>query len=408
MSGWPSKRILNEFANAAGHEVNTNEVWQQSMEKKGETGKRERDGMQIGKLSEPALKRSVLRKLHKNVREDASGDGREMPEYGADCAVLPQKLKCGASGADSSRKPGVECLFSTVNTVPGFEQDPGKLAVAAVNNLAAAGAWPCAFLVSAVLPEDYEESDLQADMEKIAQAVNAAGGSGAAENGFQARVIGGHTQISDAVRRPVYTVTGIGQAHEGACRQQVVLQPGWDLVVTGWIALGGTAALVIRYEEELRKRYPFSLVDRAKEFERRMAVGETARAITHFGTAAVHDLSQGGIFNALWEMADRAGVGLEVDLKKIPIRQETVEICEYFDVNPYYLYSAGALLAGTEHGEALVSALAAQGITAAVIGRATDGKDRVIRNGEECRYLDRPKPDEWYRMLQVRQDIRNK
>ena len=64
------------------------------------------------------------------------------------------------------------------------------------------------------------------------------------------------------------------------------------------------------------------------------------------------------------------------------------------------LAAAGALLVGTEHGEALVSHLAAQGIFAAVIGRATSGKDRVIRNGEECRYLDRPKQDEWYRRLE--------
>lgn len=144
--------------------------------------------------------------------------------------------------------------------------------------------------------------------------------------------------------------------------------------MTGWIALAGTAALALRYEQELRGHYPLSLIEHAKAFDRQMSVGAVARAITHFGTAAVHDLSQGGIFNALWEMADRAGVGLEVDLKKIPVRQETIEICEYFDVNPYYLYSAGALLVGTEHGEALVSHLAAQGIFAAVIGRATGGR----------------------------------
>ena len=215
-----------------------------------------------------------------------------------------------------------------------------------------------------------------------------------------AQIIGGHTQISSGVIAPMYSVTGIGRATKEQCRQDERLRPEYDLVVTGWIALAGTAALALRYEQELRGHYPLSLIEHAKAFDRQMAVGAVARAITHFGTAAVHDLSQGGIFNALWEMADRAGVGLEVDLKKIPVRQETIEICEYFDVNPYYLYSAGALLVGTEHGEALVSHLAAQGIFAAVIGRATGGKDRVIRNGEECRYLDRPKQDEWYRRLE--------
>lgn len=89
-----------------------------------------------------------------------------------------------------------------------------------------------------------------------------------------------------------------------------------------------------------------------------------------------------------------------MDLKKIPVRQETIEICEYFDVNPYYLYSAGALLVGTEHGEALVSHLAAQGIFAAVIGRATGGRDRVTETAKSAAIWIWPKQDEWYRRLE--------
>ena len=332
--------------------------------------------MQEGKLSERALKRSVLRPLQQAIQKTQQNKA-EIPEYGADCAVLPEMAGCMT-------------LFSTVNAVPGFEHAPAKQIVAASNALAAAGAEPVAFQIAAMLPVDYEESRLKADMKAFGEAADAE----------HARVIGGHTQIFSGVMTPVYSVTGIGRAAMGQCRQQERLRPDCDLVVTGWIALAGTAALALRYEQELRRHYPLSLIEHAKAFDRQMAVGAVARAITHFGTAAVHDLSQGGIFNALWEMADRAGVGLEVDLKKIPVRQETIEICEYFDVNPYYLYSAGALLVGTEHGEALVSHLAAQGISAAVIGRTAGRKDRVIRNGEECRYLDRPKQDEWYRRLE--------
>ena len=326
--------------------------------------------MQEGKLSERALKRSVLRPLQQTVQKNHQNKAGTL-EYGADCAALMEEAGCVT-------------LFSTVNTVPGFEHAPDKLIVAAANGLAAAGAEPVAFQISAVLPTEYEEGRLKADMKACAEMADAE----------HAQIIGGHTQISSGVIAPMYSVTGIGRATKEQCRQDERLRPEYDLVVTGWIALAGTAALALRYEQELRGHYPLSLIEHAKAFDRQMAVGAVARAITHFGTAAVHDLSQGGIFNALWEMADRAGVGLEVDLKKIPVRQETIEICEYFDVNPYYLYSAGALLVGTEHGEALVSHLAAQGIFAAVIGRATGGKDRVIRNGEECRYLDRPKQDE--------------
>ena len=336
--------------------------------------------MQIGKISEPSLKRSVLRPLF--------GDPA-LVRYrsGADCAQLPWQ-------------EDLLPVYSVVNEVPGFADDPGMLILAAANNLAAGGAKPEGFLVSAMLPPEYEEQQLKADLCRMREAalacVSSQGSVSKQERG--SAVIGGHTQISAAVLAPVYSVTGIGSITRGLAQTHRILQPGDVLVVTNAIALGGTAAIARAKEAELRTHYPFLLVDRAKEFAGQMAVGETARAITHFGAAAMHDLSQGGIFNALWEMADQAGVGLEVDLKKIPVRQETIEICEYFDINPYYLYSAGALLVGTAHGEALVSYLGAQGIPASVIGRVTDGNDRVIRNGSEQRYLDRPKPDEWYRI----------
>lgn len=58
----------------------------------------------------------------------------------------------------------------------------------------------------------------------------------------------------------------------------------------------------------------------------------------------MHDVTEGGIFGALWEMAEASGVGLDIDLKKIPIRQETIEICEVYDINPYLLISSGAML----------------------------------------------------------------
>lgn len=336
--------------------------------------------MQIGKISEPSLKRSVLRPLF--------GDPA-LVRYrsGADCAQLPWQ-------------EDLLPVYSVVNEVPGFADDPGMLILAAANNLAAGGAKPEGFLISAVLPPEYEEQQLKADLCRMREAalacVSSQGSVSKQERG--SAVIGGHTQISAAVLAPVYSVTGIGSITRGLAQTHRILQPGDVLVVTNAIALGGTAAIARAKEAELRTHYPFLLVDRAKEFAGQMAVGETARAITHFGAAAMHDLSQGGIFNALWEMADQAGVGLEVDLKKIPVRQETIEICEYFDINPYYLYSAGALLVGTAHGEALVSYLGAQGIPASVIGRVTDGNDRLIRNGSEQRYLDRPKPDEWYRI----------
>lgn len=172
---------------------------------------------------------------------------------------------------------------------------------------------------------------------------------------------------------------------------------GDGLVLTKWIALAGTAALAVQKEEELGKRFPLSLIKNARGFAALMPVLPEARIAVSTGAHAMHDLSQGGVFGALWEMAERADVGLDIDLKRIPIRQETVEICEYFDLNPYNLYSAGSLLIGTREPETLVQALVRSGISASVIGCATERNERIIRNGEDVRFLDRPAQDEWYR-----------
>ena len=98
----------------------------------------------------------------------------------------------------------------------------------------------------------------------------------------------------------------------------------------------------------------------------------------------------------MWEMASGAGVGLNIDLKKLPVRQETIEICEYFTLNPYELLSGGCLIMAAPEGEKLVRDLAGADIPAVVVGRTTGGNDRVLYNGEEKRYLDMPKTDQIY------------
>lgn len=181
-----------------------------------------------------------------------------------------------------------------------------------------------------------------------------------------------------------------------------LLRPGQELIVTKWIALAGTAKIANAYEEELKKRYPASLVDAAKRFADSGSTSAEEQIAARFGDCALYALGESGILGALWETAEYARVGLEVDLRKIPIRQETVEICEYFDLNPYYLYSEGSFLIGTNHPGALIEALAEAGISAAVIGYVTSGRKRIVRNGAHTGYLNRPQPDELCRRFGVK------
>lgn len=364
--------------------------------------------MRTGKLAEPVRKRSVLRQLN-------TDKNRAEQLYGTECIGVPV---CGAEATSApSACSTSQMVLVAPDGVPGSEKRPRRLVTAALNSLAAAGAKPQMLLVQGVIPEEYEEADLQKDMKQIAAAAREAvfamekdcgaedacealtraeQRTGAEQSGACIPVMAGQLEVSASVLKPHYIVNGIGQR----TGEELFFRPGQELVLTKWIALGGTAALAETFEEKLHGRYPFSLIDRAKEFEKLTSAARDARAITHFGAVPMHALGQGGIFGALWEMAEHAGVGLEVDLKKIPVKQETIEICEFFDINPYELYSAGSLLVGTERAEALVADLAVCGIPASVIGRVTDGNDRVIRNGEDCRFLDRPRQDSWYQKIE--------
>ncbi len=107
----------------------------------------------------------------------------------------------------------------------------------------------------------------------------------------------------------------------------------------------------------LRERYSQPFIDKAKELDRYISVLSEAATAVKSGVAAMHDVTEGGIFGALWEIAEASGVGLEIDLKKIPLKQETVEICEFFGINPYELISSGSMLMAAEDGNGLVMEL---------------------------------------------------
>lgn len=172
------------------------------------------------------------------------------------------------------------------------------------------------------------------------------------------------------------------------------LSAGQEIVITRWIGISGTLQIIDKKEKELLKRFSVPFLDMARELRDVKVTEYEAATAGKSGVSAVWPLGEGGIFNALWDMGKAAGVGLEVDLKRIPVKQETIEICNYFDLNPYRLDSTGSVMIVTEHGYSLVMELEQQNIPAEVVGRITDNNDRVVLNGENRRFMEKPQPDE--------------
>lgn len=341
--------------------------------------------MNSGKVPVNVLKRSVLRQLKNKRSEIANSAG-----LGADCAIFEpfsegQLVTCV--------QEGVVELCCENDLAEAEREDPSVMPMLrffqkCANNLATAGAEPVAAELVIFLPENVEEPELKALMSE-AEGI-------AAELNIQ--IIGGQTRVSSAVRQPLATVTGYGIRKTGAVQMDVRKKlAGQDIIITKWIGLEGTADLAARNQEGLLTRYPAYLVEEAAAFDRYYSILPEAATAVKSGGCTMHDISEGGVFAALWEMAEGAGVGLTIDMKKLPLRQETVEVCEFCNVNPYELRSGGSLIIASPEGTAVVEALAAEGIPAVIVGRFTDSNERLILNEDEVRYMDRPQRDEIYK-----------
>ena len=341
--------------------------------------------MKSGKVPVNVLKRSVLRQLKSKRSEIANS-----ADLGADCAIFQplsegQMVTCVQEGVVELRCENdlAEAEREDLSVMP-----MRRLFQKCANNLATAGAEPVAAELVIFLPESVEEPELKA---LVAEAERAA-----AEINIQ--IIGGQTRVSSAVRQPIATVTGYGICKSEATQMDARKKlAGQDIIITKWIGLEGTADLATRNQEKLLARYPAYLVEEAAAFDRYYSILPEAATAVKSGGCTMHDASEGGIFAGLWEMAEGAGVGLTIDMKKLPLRQETVEVCEYCNVNPYELRSGGSLIIASPEGTAVVEALQAEGIPATIVGRFTDSNDRLILNEDETRYMDRPQRDEIYK-----------
>ena len=325
--------------------------------------------MKNGKVSESVLKRSVLKQVH-----NKEAGMLQKPGPGADfgALVVPE---------------GETALVSAVSTETLYTSDMAmRCVLRALNHVAVSGAKPILVSISLTVPTIWNEAQLRELMRDV----------GAVCASHEIPVSGGHTQAARGVKEPVLTVTAMGTAPKKNLLTAGGIRPGMELLLTKYIAMEGTSLLAKEKRAELSTRFAQPFLDRAAKYGEYMEIMSEAAVAMGAGAAAMHCVSEGGIFGALWEMAEASGIGMEIDLKKIPIRQETVEITEFFDINPYKLISGGALLIACADGAQMVRALEEAGIPAAIIGIATDSNDRVLYKQEERRFLETVQTDEIY------------
>lgn len=206
-------------------------------------------------------------------------------------------------------------------------------------------------------------------------------------------VAAGHTEISDAVTKPVISVTMFGRSSLGSDFGSKSRNYGnfRDIVMCGQTGVAGTLERYYAHTEALQERYSEDYLRSVSGLENLLTLGSQVDIAYAHGISYAHDISRGGVYAALWELGDALDTGFAVSHDAIPILQETIEICELTGDNPYMIDGCGAVLFVAKDGGALADKLYEAGFEARVIGHLTDDRDRVITHDDEIRYLTPPR-----------------
>ena len=340
--------------------------------------------MRLGKLRESVWKRSVEIQLHKNQNryKTASHSG---------ALVL----------SDTGDLPGY--VRADMEPVQGWqlaaERTIARAVCAASAAGMAAGADPGDFPhlhISVLMPEDTEEAAFKTLIRELDRL--------AWEQDIFLFV--DHAAISPWVTTLLVHGSLIGAACIW-CKETAGSVPGEnagrEICMIGDLAVEGTSLIAAAARTQLCERYTMSYLSAAENLLREQPLKEIRNLFTKTGPAVCRALGEGGVFGGLWELAASARVGMRVELKKIPVRQHTIELCEHFRLNPYMLHAGGGILLLCSDGASLVDQAEEAGIRAAVIGKTTADRDRIISYDGEIRYLEPPNVDEIYQLIKKRE-----
>lgn len=214
------------------------------------------------------------------------------------------------------------------------------------------------------------------------------------ESIFNSSVLALIDKIKDEV------IIGSGTGEDSVIFKEKI-KPGQVIVMTKWAGIVGTSKIAREKELELLERFTQDFLDRAKTLDNNILATKEVKIVLDIGVAFIVNIREGGVNRALWEIAESSPIGIEVNVRDIPIKQETIEICELYDLNPYELISGGSVLIVTDKGSLVVKELQDNGIQAGIIGRIAKGNEKLVINGEYKRYLTPPKNDDLYKFLDL-------
>ncbi|MFZ7133667.1 MAG: AIR synthase family protein [Eubacteriales bacterium] len=326
--------------------------------------------MEIGKLTNAQLEEIIFSKIkykHSNV---LIGSG-----VGEDCSIIDFKRDL--------------CVIST-DPITATTKDIGRLAVhVSCNDVASKGIKPFAIMITLLAPPSCSLEEIQKVMEDMIDTTNE----------LSIQIIGGHTEITDAVNRMVISTTCIGAgSKDNLILGTDEISPGDVLLMTKFAACEGTTILYNDFQKQLMAILSDEDLKQLNILSESVSVIEEGVIAAQVGVKIMHDVTEGGILGAAWEIAEKTQLGLKLDIQNIPLLDVTQKITAFFHMDPYKLISSGVMLmvASQEKSAPLREELIKKGIKATAIGEFYKGDSIITKKDGNITHLIPPKCDELY------------
>ena len=303
------------------------------------------------------------------------------PRVGEDAAVIDM---------------GDRYLVATTDPITFVTEELGWYAlVVNANDVAVRGAAPRWFLATCLLPEGGASEE---SVETLF------GQLGAACRELGVSLVGGHTEVTHGLDRPLVIGTMLGEVGRDRLVTTSGARVGDALLLTKGVPLEGTSIIARARDAELRARgHAEALLSRARSYLTKLSVvPEALLAVELAPVHAMHDPTEGGLATALWELAEAAGVGLSVEAERIPVLPEGRALCAEYGLDPLGTIASGALLLALAPSDAgvVLHACARDGIDCAYIGRVQPRESGVtIAVGGRGRELPQFPQDEITRLF---------
>ncbi len=331
--------------------------------------------LNVGKLDSDVLERVIF----KNIIYKRS-EVKVKPGIGEDCAVVD-------FGA-------YDCVMST-DPITASVKDIGRLAIhISCNDIASNGVEPLGLMLVVMLPVGTTEEQVASIMQDAA----------AAAARCCVEIIGGHTEVTPVVSKPVIISTAIGRAAAGRSQSAQTAEAGDGIYMTKYAGIEGTGILAGDFAERLEGILGPSELAFAHKLLDEVSVVKEGVAAGKIGTHGMHDITEGGILGAVWEVCNIAGLGCEIFEESIPVLDVTKKICAHFDINYLRLISSGCMLIVAPHDKEaeLCAAVEGAGVKITKIGVTAPKENglKIISADGQSIDIAPPSADELYKCIQ--------